>query len=245
MITETSRSSPPVARLRRVHSMELRGPAGRLEAVLNDGSPEAACAAVVCHPHPLGGGSLHNKVVYHAMKAMNAPGLDWPVLRFNFRGTGRSEGEHDGAAEAGDVLAALAWVENEYKLPVVAVGFSFGAAMVLKACCGSGCGGSLQDQENGDARDRVGLAPTRVGLVPTRDLSAPTSADKKRPQIWGTQNGILRNVRAVVALGLPVRSGTDAPKYDYGHLGHCRIPKLFLSGDNDRFATKSELIEIV
>ena len=98
---------------------------------------DAPFAALVCHPHPKGGGTMHNKVVYHAMKVLNAPewGLGWPVLRFNFRGTGLSEGEHDGKAETGDVLAAMEWLENEYKLPVVVVGFSFGAAMALLACC--------------------------------------------------------------------------------------------------------------
>src|SRR5689334_16895640 len=75
MITATSRSSPPLvwvrtASARRVRSFYLRGPAGRLEAVINEGSPDAAFAAIVAHPHPLGGGSLHNKVVYHAMKVM-------------------------------------------------------------------------------------------------------------------------------------------------------------------------------
>ncbi len=68
------------------------------------------------------------------MKALNDPqwGLGWPVLRFNFRGTGLSEGAHDGRAETGDVLAALDWLENEYNRPLVAVGFSFGAAMALQ-----------------------------------------------------------------------------------------------------------------
>jgi alpha/beta superfamily hydrolase len=119
----------------RLRSIYLQGPVGRLEAVLNEGAPDARCAAVVCHPHPSGGGTLHNKVVYHAMKALNAPqlGLGLPVLRFNFRGTGLSEGAHDGKAEADDVLAALDWLENEYKLPLIAVGFSFGAAMALSA----------------------------------------------------------------------------------------------------------------
>ena len=55
----------------RLRSLSLAGPAGRLEAVLNEGAPGARYAALVCHPHPKGGGSLHNKVVYHAMKAMN------------------------------------------------------------------------------------------------------------------------------------------------------------------------------
>ena len=127
--------NPAAATLR---SVDLTGPAGRLEAVVNEGAPDAPFAALVCHPHPLGGGNLHNKVVYNAMKALNAPewGLGWPVLRFNFRGTGLSHGTHDGEAEVGDVLAALNWLENEYKRPVVVVGFSFGAAMALNACCG-------------------------------------------------------------------------------------------------------------
>jgi len=128
---------PLMPRGSRVRSVDVRGPAGRLEALLNEGSPDAPFAALVCHPHPLGGGTMHNKVVYHAMKVLNDPawGLDLPVLRFNFRGTGLSEGTHDGQAEAEDVLAALQVLENEYNKPVVTVGFSFGAAMALSACC--------------------------------------------------------------------------------------------------------------
>jgi hypothetical protein len=118
--------------------VSLPGPAGRLEALVNEGGANAPFAALVCHPHPKGGGTMHNKVVYHAMKALNDPGrgLGWPVLRFNFRGVGLSQGTHDGKAEAGDVVAALHWLENEYNRPIVAVGFSFGAAMALCACCG-------------------------------------------------------------------------------------------------------------
>jgi alpha/beta superfamily hydrolase len=120
-----------------LRSVDLCGPAGRLEALLKDGAANAPCAALVCHPHPLGGGTMHNKVVYHAMKVLNDAfwGLQWPVLRFNFRGTGLSQGSHDGHAEVSDVLAALDWLGNEYKRPIVAVGFSFGAAMLLEACC--------------------------------------------------------------------------------------------------------------
>jgi len=128
------RTSPAPAALR---SVNLRGPAGRLEALVNEGAPDAPFAALVCHPHPLGGGTMNNKVVYHAMKVLNDPewGLGWPVLRFNFRGTGLSHGVHDGNAEAGDVLSALDWLENEYRRPLVVVGFSFGAMMALSACC--------------------------------------------------------------------------------------------------------------
>lgn len=114
---------------------DLRSPAGRLEALLNAGRADAPLSALVCHPHPLGGGTLHNKVVYHAMKAFQAFGL--PVLRFNFRGTGLSEGTHDeGHGEQDDVRAALDWLDREYHLPILFAGFSFGAYVGLRACCG-------------------------------------------------------------------------------------------------------------
>jgi uncharacterized protein len=115
-----------------IRSWFLTGPAGRLEALLNAGSPSATHAAVVCHPHPLYGGTLHNKVVFHAMKALNSFGF--PVLRFNFRGTGLSEGEHaNGIGEVEDVRAALDWLEREFTLPVIFAGFSFGAAVGSRA----------------------------------------------------------------------------------------------------------------
>lgn len=112
----------------------MDGPAGRLEALLNIGSPAATHAALVCHPHPMFGGTMHNKVVFHAMKALHSVGF--PVLRFNFRGTGLSAGQHDeGRGEVADVQAALAWLKREFGLPIVFAGFSFGAATGLRACC--------------------------------------------------------------------------------------------------------------
>jgi len=115
-----------------IRSLFLPGPAGRLEALLNAGSNTATHAALVCHPHPLYGGTLHNKVVFHAMKALHSFGF--PVLRFNFRGTGLSEGEHaNGVGEVDDVRAALDWLEREFTLPLVFAGFSFGAAVGLRA----------------------------------------------------------------------------------------------------------------
>lgn len=117
-----------------IRSFFLDGPAGRLEAILNPGAPAARYAALVCHPHPVFGGTLHNKVVFHAMKAINHFGI--PVLRFNFRSAGRSQGEHDnGRGEVEDVLAALDWLDREFQLPVVLAGFSFGAAVGLRAAC--------------------------------------------------------------------------------------------------------------
>lgn len=113
----------------------LRSSAGRLEALLNAGRADAQFAALVCHPHPLGGGTLHNKVVYHAMKAFQSLGL--PVLRFNFRGTALSEGSHDeGRGEQDDVRAALDWLDREFHRPILFAGFSFGAWVGLRVCCG-------------------------------------------------------------------------------------------------------------
>jgi alpha/beta superfamily hydrolase len=101
---------------------------------LNQGAPDATHAALVCHPHPLYGGTMHNKVVYHAMKALS--GFGFPVLRFNFRGAGLSDGEHDkGQGEQADVRAALEWLENEFRLPVIFCGFSFGAATGMRVAC--------------------------------------------------------------------------------------------------------------
>jgi uncharacterized protein len=117
-----------------IKSFFLPGPAGRLEALLNEGQAGATHAALVSHPHPLFGGTMHNKVVYHAMKALHAFGF--PVLRFNFRGAGMSEGEHDrGEGEVDDVRAALNWLDSEFHLPIVFCGFSFGAATGLRAAC--------------------------------------------------------------------------------------------------------------
>jgi len=115
-----------------IRSLFLNGPAGQLEGLLNSGGLDATHAAMVCHPHPLFGGTLHNKVVFHAMKALNSFGF--PVLRFNFRGTGLSQGEHDhGRGEIDDVRTALNWLDGEFHLPIVLAGFSFGAAVGLAA----------------------------------------------------------------------------------------------------------------
>jgi len=117
-----------------IRSLFLDGSAGRLEALLNAGTASATHAALVCHPHPLFGGTLHNKVVFHTMKALNSFGF--PVLRFNFRGAGLSQGEHDqGNGEVDDVRTALNWLDAEYHLPLLFAGFSFGAAVGLRAAC--------------------------------------------------------------------------------------------------------------
>lgn len=114
----------------------LSGPAGRLEAILwTPGAGQARMAAVVCHPHPLFGGTMHNKVVYNVAKSLDALGL--AVLRFNFRGTGKSEGKHDkGIGERDDVRAALDFLGAEFpKVPLLVAGFSFGCWVGLRVGC--------------------------------------------------------------------------------------------------------------
>ncbi len=118
---------------------DLRGPAGRLEALLNPSrlADDPRAAVVLCHPHPLFGGSLHNKVVYHAMKTLTEAGL--PVLRFNFRGVGRSEGKHDfGLGEREDTYTAIEWLWSCYGLPIGGAGCPW----VAHTAMGAGAGDS-------------------------------------------------------------------------------------------------------
>ena len=113
-------------------TFDLRGPAGRVEAVLMVPEVTPVAAAVVCHAHPRQGGMMHFKVVFRAAKALQSAGL--AVLRFNFRGVGRSEGVHDhGAGEEGDARAALLEMRDRFPgLPLVLGGFSFGSAVALR-----------------------------------------------------------------------------------------------------------------
>ncbi|MGC1414151.1 MAG: alpha/beta family hydrolase, partial [Candidatus Acidiferrum sp.] len=117
-------------------SLFLAGPAGRLESILwSPSSGVPSMAAVICHPHPLFGGTMHNKVVYQAAKSLDALGL--PVLRFNFRGTGLSEGKHDrGEGERDDVRVALDFLAAEFpSIPLLVCGFSFGCWVGLRVGC--------------------------------------------------------------------------------------------------------------
>ncbi len=142
---------------RRIESHFIQGPAGQLEAMLEgpeDGAPIECC--LVCHPHPLGGGTMHNKVVHRLARAMRT--RDRVVLRFNFRGVGRSEGGHaNGIGELEDARAALAWLRGRYPdLPYSLAGFSFGSRMILKLGC-----------ELGDATKLIAVGfPTRRETFP-------------------------------------------------------------------------------
>ena len=119
---------------RRIESLMLAGPAGALEAMLEEPEETPARAlALVCHPHPLFGGTMHNKVVYRLARGLRRSGA--AVLRFNFRGVGASQGEHDhGVGEADDARIALDWLRARFPgVPYVLAGFSFGSRIILRS----------------------------------------------------------------------------------------------------------------
>ena len=117
--------------------MNIPTPAGHLEGILKpeEIGVEPRYAALVCHPHPLGGGTMHNKVVFKTAQVLQTLGL--PALRFNFRGVGHSTGVYDeGRGEMDDVRYALEFLSHRYPgLPVVLAGFSFGAWVGLRVAC--------------------------------------------------------------------------------------------------------------
>ena len=168
----------------------LEGPAGRLEAILWTPSAPARhqpqLAAVVCHPHPRFGGTMHNKVVYQAAKSLASLGL--PVLRFNFRGAGLSAGEHDrGVGERDDLRAAIDFVAKQFRAwPVLLAGFSFGAWVAL----GVGC-------EDGRVSDLIGLGVP----VNSSDFSFLRSSTKPKLFVQGSadQYGAVEKVTRLVA----------------------------------------------
>jgi alpha/beta superfamily hydrolase len=113
--------------------VRIAGPAGAIEALLED--PQRAPRTgfgVICHPHPLHGGTMQNKVVHTLARALQELGL--PTLRFNFRGVGESEGVYDeGRGESADALAVIHWGRARWPdTPLVLAGFSFGAMVALR-----------------------------------------------------------------------------------------------------------------
>lgn len=112
----------------------IDGPSGLLEGLFErPARSEPEGAAVVCHPHPVHGGTLQNKVTHTLARAFLQCGF--ATLRFNFRGVGKSEGEFDeGAGELDDAIAAARWTRERYRdSPFWIAGFSFGAAIAVKA----------------------------------------------------------------------------------------------------------------
>ena len=237
----TAASGAPLRRFETTvyhRSLFLDGPAGRLEALLwTSPRPDTPLAALVCHPHPLYGGTMHNKVVFQVARTLHGFGV--PVLRFNFRGAGLSEGVHDlGRGEQDDVRAAVDFLAKEFpQRPLLLAGFSFGAWVGLRVGCA-------------DRRvsELVGLGlPTN-----SSDLSYLRGCAKPKLLLQGDrdQYGSRENVEALIA-GMPESERRQttlvfipadhffAGKLDQVHAAlaawlHDRHPKLAPSLDETR-----------
>ena len=149
-------------------SVNLVGAAGQLEALLWTSSlDDPPLVALVCHPHPLFGGTMHNKVVYQTAKILHRHGM--AVLRFNFREVGLSEGTHDkGRGEADDVRTAVDYLAAEFpSRPILLAGFSFGAWVGLRVGC-----------EDSRVSDLVGLG------IPVNDSDFSYLADCAKPKLF-------------------------------------------------------------
>ena len=169
-------------------SLLLQGPAGPLEAILwaPAGRAHPPMAAVVCHPHPLFGGTMHNKVVYQAAKSLDSLGL--AVLRFNFRGVGKSAGTHDrGVGERDDVSAALDFLAAEFAgLPLLVAGFSVGSVAGLRV-----------GSEDARVANLIGLG------IPVNSTDFSFLADCSKPKLFvqggNDKYGAIEKTREVVA----------------------------------------------
>jgi uncharacterized protein len=141
-LTQLLPDASPLSKLPETETFLFDGPAGRLQALLEvPRSGEPGGTAVVCHPHPEHGGTLENKVVHTLARAFVAKGF--AVLRFNFRGVGESEGAFDeGRGETVDALAAAAEMKSRYDGKALwLAGFSFGAAIAIRAAADVGADG--------------------------------------------------------------------------------------------------------
>lgn len=123
---------------RKIESLFLAGAAGRLEALLEEPDQSAVGIALVCHPHPQHGGTMHNKVVYRVAKGLRRS--NHVVMRFNYRGVNLSEGAYaHGEGELDDARVALDVLTSRYPaLPLTLAGFSFGSRIVLRMGCAPG-----------------------------------------------------------------------------------------------------------
>jgi len=168
--------------------VDIPGPAGRLEALYEElAEVPPRFAALVCHPHPSYGGTMHNHATHRLAKGARAVG--GATLRFNFRGVGRSAGAFDeGRGEQEDVRSALAWLANRHPgLPLYACGFSFGAWMVLSAC------GGAQSPVRGLLA--AGLAVRKLDHAAIPSCARPVAAIQAEKDDMGSPD----EVRAVLA----------------------------------------------
>ena len=152
--------------------VDLYGPAGRLEALYRE-LQDPAAIAVICHPLPTGGGTLHNKVVFRAARGLENANV--ATLRFNFRGVGTSGGKFDnGEGEQDDVTAAIEWARRKHPdKKLIVGGFSFGAWVATRVAC---------DRTDVDAMFLLGTPVNKY------DFSYLRSCERPMLFIHGTQD---------------------------------------------------------
>jgi alpha/beta superfamily hydrolase len=156
---------------------DLRGPAGSLEAILDEAATgnaaQPAAAVVFAHPHPQFGGTMHTKAVYQGAKGLTRIGC--AVLRFNFRGVGRSEGAFDqGDGEKADFAAALDYMSARYPgTRLWSAGFSFGAWVALEV-------GAVDDRVSA----LIGIAPPVATSVSGMEYTFPNTLVSTKPKFF-------------------------------------------------------------
>jgi uncharacterized protein len=186
------------------------GPAGLIEGLLDHPDVAPIAVAVVCHPHPLQGGAMQNKVAFMLARAFNDMGA--LSLRFNFRGVGQSAGKFDlGQGETDDALAAIDWLSAQHPgLPLWLGGFSFGAYVALRA------------QSRRQVARLVTVAPA-VERFATADIVEPTCP-------WLLVQGDADDVvspQAVLAWAQALKSPPKIEVMDgAGHFFHGRLNEL-------------------
>lgn len=202
----------------------LQGPVGPLEAILWSpaGGVAPALACVVCHPHPLFGGTMHNKVVYQAAKSLDSLGL--PVLRFNFRGVGKSAGKHDrGEGELGDVRTALDFLAAEFPaVPQLVAGFSFGSRVGLRVGCA-----------DNRVTDLIGLG------IPVNRMDFSFLAKCAKPKLFvqggNDEHGAIEKTREVVSSFAEPKRLVEVPGADHFFAGKLdQLDKAIVSWVRER-----------
>ena len=176
---------------------------GQLEAILKEPAGKIKGVALVCHPHPLGGGTMHNKVVYRAAAGLIEAGL--VTLRFNFRGVGASTAEHHGENEKQDVEDALRFLSENYpNQPITFAGFSFGSRVGTEVALGD---------------DRIELLISIGTPVDKYDFSYLKECRKPILFVHGDEDefGKLENLKSLVE---QVAENTDTKLVVFENCGH-------------------------
>jgi uncharacterized protein len=223
----------------RPQSVVIGGPAGKLEALLEEPEGPPASFGVLCHPHPLHGGTLHNKVVHTLARALHE--FSVPTVRFNYRGVGASEGSYaDGMGETEDALAAVEWGRQRWPAADLwLLGFSFGARVAIRA--GVRAGARLlvtvaPSLDRGVADGGVGAAPASIPHAASREATAAPAEGPPCPWLivqgdaddvvdtrsvleWASRLSLAREAAALPALTVHVLHGA-------GHFFHGRLPEL-------------------